>query len=283
MQIEKKHWRVEFATHPKTDGFAYPHCIQRSSVTRGYRIRGATRVGNIPASVFKYTLSGKGIVEIDGFQYEVPQGDAFLVNVADPRVNYYFPEEENERWEFIFFTFNHSEKEVESINERFGFVYNISENSWLIRSLLNYRNRTQSMHLLRPGEAHTMVHTYLGELVDKNVAVNQTREKSSLFLCISELVQNHLEEKLTLNDVAIHLNVSKEHLSRVFKKETGMTVLEYIQREKVNYAKMLCQDRSLSIKEVGYRLGFANPSHFNRLFKKYTDMTPLGFRKHGSP
>ena len=232
MQTEKKHWRVEFATHPKADGFAYPHCIQLSSVTRGYRIRGETRRGKKPTSVFKYTISGKGIVEVDGFQYEVPKGNAFLVNVADPRVNYYFPEDGNERWEFIFFSFNNSEKEVERINERFGYVFRISENSWLIRSLLNYRN--QSMHLLLPGEAHAMVHTYLGELVDKNVVLTHNRVESRLFLGISEFVQDHLENKLTLNDVAKHLSISKEHLSRIFKRETGMTVLEYIQREKVN-------------------------------------------------
>lgn len=283
MKSEQRYWRTEFATHPKIENFAYPHCIQRSSATRGYRVTGALRKHSSPTSVLKFSLSGKGILEVGSQRYEVPSWHAFLINVIDPEVNYYFPDDARAAWDFVYLAFNGAEKEVKSINDRFGYVYKIPENSWLVRSLLNYQEQYRSLCLLQPGAAHTLVHSYLGELADKTALVENQADSGSLFQTISAFVQDHLAERLTLTDVAGNINMSKEHLCRIFKSQTGMTVLEYIQREQLRHAKMLLQNPSFSIKEIAYQLGFANPSHFNRLFKKYTQITPLAFRKHGSP
>lgn len=282
MKTEQRHWRADFEVHPKIPGLSYPYCVQHSSATRGYRIRGMYRKKSQKFSVLKYTLSGCGIIEVKGKAYEVPKGHAFLANVTDPEINYYFPEDGNEIWQFLFFAFLGDNERIARLNQHFGWIYKIPESSWLIRSLMTYQYKASSIKMLLPGEGHAMVQNYLGKLVDFATKEKIKSEKGKLFPVISELVQDQIENRLTLAEIAQQLNMSKEHLCREFKTETGMTVLEYIQKEQIRHASLLLHDNSLSVKEIAYQMGFANPSHFNRQFKKVTDMTPLEYRKYGS-
>ncbi|MGN6435079.1 MAG: helix-turn-helix domain-containing protein, partial [Agriterribacter sp.] len=63
------------------------------------------------------------------------------------------------------------------------------------------------------------------------------------------------------------------------KKETGKTVLEYIQLKVINMAKERVLDHNKSLSEIAYELGFKYPQHFTRLFKQKTGMTPNEYRR----
>lgn len=93
------------------------------------------------------------------------------------------------------------------------------------------------------------------------------------------LVQKRLMESFSLDEIAIELGFSKEHLCRSFKAYYGMTINDYVKRERVKVAKELLRESKLSIKEIASLLHFANPSHLVRVFKDYEDQTPLQFRK----
>jgi len=77
---------------------------------------------------------------------------------------------------------------------------------------------------------------------------------------------------------AEQLHLSTNYLGDLFKKETGKTVKEYISLKLIDIAKEKIYDKSKSINEIAYELGFKYPQHFTRLFKNETGHTPIEYR-----
>ena len=92
-------------------------------------------------------------------------------------------------------------------------------------------------------------------------------------------ILRHLHEGKTLGEIAKEVELSETYFSSLFKKKMGITVTEFVQESKVYEAKNLLQYSQYSIAEVSKYLGFYSQSHFSRVFKKYTELTPGEFRK----
>jgi AraC-like DNA-binding protein len=78
---------------------------------------------------------------------------------------------------------------------------------------------------------------------------------------------------------AEQLNVHPNHLNAVVKRITGKTASGLVQAQLVAVAQSLLRQTDLTAKEIGYRLHFAEPTHFNAFFKKMTGLTPQQFRE----
>lgn len=94
----------------------------------------------------------------------------------------------------------------------------------------------------------------------------------------------HLTDKASggfhqVQDFAQMLNLHPNYLSHVIKSKTGKPVNDWIQERMLSAAKNLLTHTSLSSKEIGYRLGFSEPTHFSRFFKKHTTLSPIEFKK----
>lgn len=85
---------------------------------------------------------------------------------------------------------------------------------------------------------------------------------------------------LSENEIARHFNISTCHLSRVFKKEKGISLKDFLIREKINRCKfLLIQDKTLTVKKLAAAIGYSSSNYFIRVFKKYVGVTPGKFRK----
>ena len=91
-------------------------------------------------------------------------------------------------------------------------------------------------------------------------------------------VEAHSEEKFTLQAVADALFVNGSYLLRVFKANTGHTLLWYHNHIRCERAKELLRLRDRSISQVGEQVGFVSSAHFSHVFKKMTGMTPTDYR-----
>lgn len=95
-----------------------------------------------------------------------------------------------------------------------------------------------------------------------------------------EYIHVHLHDKITLQDAAEAAGISPCHLSRIFKRDTGMSMVEYIQRERVSSARHMLIYSDYSIAMISEYLHFSSQSYFGRIFEKYTGMTPGQYKRN---
>lgn len=90
---------------------------------------------------------------------------------------------------------------------------------------------------------------------------------------------NPSDIKLQVQYFAEKLNLHPNYLNAVIKSKTGRTVNDWITERMLSVAKSLLINTSNSSKEIAYLLGFSEPTHFSRFFKKHTELSPNKYRK----
>lgn len=92
-------------------------------------------------------------------------------------------------------------------------------------------------------------------------------------------IKANLNKNISRTDVAKLVHLNEEYFSRLFRQQTGETFKDYVLIEKMNMAKTLLEHSNLSISIVASKVGYDNFSHFSKMFKKITDMTPQEYRR----
>ena len=91
-------------------------------------------------------------------------------------------------------------------------------------------------------------------------------------------ITENIDQPLSLEELARRASLSPFYFSRVFKRETGYTLREYLLKTRVNRAKFYLKTTSLSLKEISYRCGYGSESTFCTTFRHATGLTPMGYR-----
>lgn len=121
--------------------------------------------------------------------------------------------------------------------------------------------------------------SYIGRILAEFFNVTEdSNNKSLLIQEIVSYIDEHYKEDLTVKYLASKASLSEFHFSRIFKKETGYTIHEYIIKTRINNAKNMLQLTNLSLKEITFLCGFSSESSFSTTFKKNTGVTPGVFR-----
>ena len=119
-----------------------------------------------------------------------------------------------------------------------------------------------------------MVHKYC--LLVKN---HSMKGYSLLVRKILTLVDTDITADLTLNTLANELNVNSSYLSTLFKKETGSTLTEYVNRKRIEHAILLLNSTNMQIQMIAQHCGIADVNYFTKLFKKQIGKTPKEYRE----
>ena len=115
-----------------------------------------------------------------------------------------------------------------------------------------------------------MVREYVKRMSDQKTAKVYSKH---VVMCI-RYIYDHLHERVTVADAADSLNLSEGYLSRLFKKETGMTFGEYVMRKKTETARNMIDYSGYSLSQISNILAFGSQSYFVKVFKKYEGITP---------
>ncbi len=95
---------------------------------------------------------------------------------------------------------------------------------------------------------------------------------------VLDLIEDRPHDPPTLGELSLLAGLSRSYFSPVFKEVVGMRLQDYLSQARINKAKHLLSDINLTIKQVAYMVGFRDPDHFSRTFKKKTGMTPTDWK-----
>lgn len=128
--------------------------------------------------------------------------------------------------------------------------------------------------------ANILAQGFLGSFVyaDVNDDAN-SRTANHIVDQIMEFLNDNLDKSLKSEDISNKFNYSPSYLYTIFKKRTGYSLVHFMNLKKIQRACEYLKYTDLSIKEIGYSLGFQDPLYFSRLFKKYMDHSPRAYRK----
>ncbi|MFK9094399.1 helix-turn-helix domain-containing protein [Bacillus salipaludis] len=116
-----------------------------------------------------------------------------------------------------------------------------------------------------------------------DVAINQLhplQEKESIVEIVKQYINENIgEQRLSRVSIANRVYLNPDYLTRLFKKETGLSLTDYLQQHRIEYAKRLLLETNLTISEIALASGYSNFSYFSTVFKKVTKSNPVEYRK----
>ena len=127
-------------------------------------------------------------------------------------------------------------------------------------------------------EVHRLHDEMVMDYTEKMRKYSRSDTNSRHINVCKEYIYSHIKERITIEDLADELGVSSGYLSRLFKKETGVSVSAYIRRQKIDMAKNLLRFSDYSMIEIANRLSFSSQSHFIQQFREVVGMTPKKYR-----
>ncbi len=237
--------------------------------------------GSLDNFSIHFVLSGTGFVEMDGKQYALQKGDAFL----------YFPQQEQRyysstenpwsiRWVHFYGSTLHT------FLSEIGFgrftLWRLPNLAKLEKTHEQLLQEAEENSFLQLSKLSTLTYSFLSTFT--NIAVpRESNSKQELDLRIQSLLpkmQEKAPEAFDLEYWAKETGVSTYYFCRLFKRVTQMTPMAFITLCRLQWSKqLLLEEKNLTVKEIAERSGYPNPSYFNKLFLENEGMTPTKYRQ----
>ncbi len=165
------------------------------------------------------------------------------------------------------FVFSHKDVWTKEIFDRFKWIAeNYSDSD------PKYRLKVQ--HILQ--NAWVLFSTHLSDSASPNISINDSR-RIMLFI---HYLQEHYQEKFSLDSLAIHMSMSRNACCRYFKKMMNMTLSDYLLEYRLAKATTLLSSSEYNITEIAELTGFCDSSFFIKMFKEKPGITPNAYRKN---
>ena len=107
--------------------------------------------------------------------------------------------------------------------------------------------------------------------------------QTALIRNIKNYIISNLEFEIDIQKIAALFHYNERYLGRLFKKETGRPMKQYIAEKRIETAKRLLRNTRHTVLDIANETGFRNVTYFNRLFKEQTGLTPLQYRNQKTP
>lgn len=170
--------------------------------------------------------------------------------------------------------------EIEKLPELYEEVKNLSKYSFYIgeKKILGYGYNCDKKEL---DEVSKIGNEKDLELITPESGSTTKQEQRKYSKAVAEsiaLIEKRYKENISLEEVCDEIAVSKNYFCYLFKRETGMSVWNYLTMIRLQKAKELLESTQLKSYEIAFQVGYDNPSYFSKIFKKYEDLTPNEYR-----
>lgn len=143
----------------------------------------------------------------------------------------------------------------------------------------SYIQRVEELNEIN--EIISLQYKMLYDFTDRVHHVKESHYSKAIYKC-RNYIFNHLYENISLSQLSEITGMSCNYLSERFKKEVGISISEYIQKEKIEEAKKLLELSDSSIMDICISMNFYDQSYFTKIFKKFTGLTPKQYRNRNA-
>lgn len=259
-------WTCEHLYHMQN--FSVFHC-ESNFFTRRY---------DYDSFLILFTYEGSGYLEYGDKKYELGPGDGFFIDCRRP----HFYRTNGTFWKHSVLHFNgpllpymfdifYDHDHVKFSQKTDGPYQEILE-----RILRKY----SSLHALKEWEISDLFsHLVTDNLIKTMVNSNTESKMPSHILHMTQYIEQHFDEPITLDKLSEVVNLSKFHLSREFKKYTGYTPNEFLIQLRIDHARSMLNTTSMPVNKIANMVGIKDINNFMNLFKSRTGLTPTQYRK----
>ncbi|NLM10117.1 MAG: AraC family transcriptional regulator [Clostridiaceae bacterium] len=237
-----------------------------------------------------YLLDGRRNYFIQNKLYPVVKGDIVLINIHDIHKTMDFNNSFHERIlinfqkEFIAPLLDDADNLLDCfLTDHKVIRLSVSEQSFvqsILIKMLEEDRKKQKGYLTYLKILLTELLLFINRNMDKfkeqemySNSIQNKMSKVALYL-----MENYMK-KISLKQVADEFFITASHLSRTFKKTTGFTFVEYLNSIRIKEARKLLKETEKSVMEIAELTGFESQTHFGRVFKQMTGVSPLQYRK----
>ncbi|TYR81510.1 helix-turn-helix transcriptional regulator [Priestia megaterium] len=112
----------------------------------------------------------------------------------------------------------------------------------------------------------------------EQVSYSHIRDVSPIIRKAIQYMKEHHQESISLDRIAHYCCLSRYHFSHLFKKEVGVSVIDFLNRMRMEKALFYLEKTDLNVQEIANQVGFQDANYFSRMFKKYTNYSPTDYR-----
>ncbi len=228
---------------------------------------------------FEYIVKGEGELQINSNKYAISEGNIFILHRDSNHM--YFSNKDNP-WTKIWFIVDgplaydliysyqlnnvYFIKQCHDLKNHFAKIYDLFST---IKSTddMNCKNKDFTLfyhELLMDISKKIMDNTYLDDASSQ----------------LKHYLDTTIEKKVSIKELGCYINRSQSQTIRIFKKRYGYTPHQYVLYKKIEAAKFLLINTSLTIKQISYKLSFSDEYYFSNLFKTKTGMSPKKYRDY---
>jgi AraC-like DNA-binding protein len=245
-----------------------------------YRCEGRWRPGE-RRCLCQITLEGEGLVTTGSGTTRLPAGSAFLCDVGDPEVTYRLPEHAPRPWRFLYLTFTGAAAEelVRGLIAGRGHCFRIPVGHPAIARLLRFERHRATYQVLSAIEGSRLVL----ELLLALASGLQAGAGGHLVAQAMSVIAARDPGQWSVATIADQLAVTREHLSREFRRHFAVDLRTFLGRERVAIAVRLLGETALSCKEIARRCGFRSSAALTRSFVLEMGESPRAYRRGRGP
>ncbi len=257
-----------------------------------------------PYSMVRYIISGSAVFNVDGDSYSVKQGDIFYIPQgcllyceANTKIEFisvrFFGSIQLPGENMLYYLWNvqqlyHFQDDPE-IRRYFEEIYQyaISKLSYkrlYMRGYLNLICAKLAERSAKEKDDYEEDRTIAAALNDvdylRERALESLKNKDPRINTLVEYITLHPEKNLTQAQMCDMVSISGSTLRRIFKKETGKTIYQFVNERKMQYAAHLLVTTIEPISEISYQLGYESPSYFSKQFRENYGVSPQAYRKN---
>lgn len=294
MQIlrERKYMKLDYLLDISDKSYNFPHTPNSMSLKMpfylydiGHFHSGSdyfTEREGVDNYLLFYTLSGSGKLIYRDCEYTIREKQAVLINCYEYQ---YYKTGDEGLWDFQYIHLNGSacSNYMDLINENSLNIIDISLDSCLedcFNEIIRLKTTDEPLTEVKFSMLLTNIITDLVINRFNNVKSDLVSQHKELVNGAISYIHKNYSKKISLDELAGFVHISKYHLIRIFNKQLGTSPYEYLINFRINKSKKLLKETSLSVNEISTEVGYNDVTNFIRDFKKYLGTTPLKYKNY---